>query len=1061
VGQAGTWSISAYDPDGTYLYYSINWGDSTEPSASASSATFQHTYSNAGTYTVAITVKDANEATTQSTITVNVQGMPSCSDTENGVSIYVKGTTTGQNINGTQVSQTDYCYDQNTLAEYSCSYNTMGYVVLNYFSCPSGHTCQDGACEAQAQVACFDSDGGLNNLVSGYATGIDGNSGQVVTMNDTCSGQYVIDYYCSNNHVWGGQTMCPANRVCVNGACVLQATNQPPVITSTGGPTSINVNQQGTWTISAYDPDGNTLTYNVIWGDEESRGMQPSSTFVSTATFQHTYVTEGTYTITFSVKDSSDATTQSTLTVNVEQGQVNCYDSDASGGYQNFNVSGYATGIDGNTGQYVEKYDMCSGNFVVDQYCWNNFVWSAYTFCPSGYACSSGACVLQGANQPPVITSTGGPTSINVNQQGTWTISAYDPDGNTLTYNVVWGDEESRGMQPSSTYGSTATFQHTYSQAGTYTIIFSVKDSGQAVTQSTLTVQVTGTASSQCTDSDGGINYRIKGETKPCTNAADCEPKVDYCSSAGTASSDDSYTLTEYYCGGSGRNVVTATTYRCPYGCSDGACKSQLEGNRPPVITSLDGPREIDAGETGTWTVKAYDPDGTHLMYSVNWGDNDRTGEISQAKESTTATFQHTYAREGRYTITFRVTDKDGKTATRSTSVVVGKETPANGKVRVSISALPSQAQVGDKILVSGKVARSSLGNVDDAVQYKVVTRFYESDSRYLAARQGSSTVRFNAADDIVSAVASVISGKAKKSANTSATTATRTTAAQSTAASRIITPVDAAPPIITPDVDAAPPTASVASEAGSIARPISSQERVDYITLGPGESKEVSAYFAAKEAGTSTASIQVYELVSSNKCLETASGSANANCGQQYKLVASASTNVYITEQPPSPPSGNEFTMKLYKGWNMVSIPSTDSAIRMETFVKYCGSQNYAWMLTENGYVKQGTLKAGYGYWIKAGKDCEFGISAETLNANIQPLFAGWNLVGAPGKGVAVSDYIGTCQITSGPWHYTQPFSSSNSPYAYSAKLEPGKAYWVKVPSDCTLSGVPPSSPS
>ena len=41
----------------------------------------------------------------------------------------------------------------------------------------------------------------------------------------------------------------------------------------------------------------------------------------------------------------------------------------------------------------------------------------------------------------------------------------------------------------------------------------------------------------------------------------------------------------------------------------------------------------------------------------------------------------------------------------------------------------------------------------------------------------------------------------------------------------------------------------------------------------------------------------------------------------------------------------------------------------------------------------------------------------------------------------------------------------SSASQYAYSSKLEPGKGYWVKVASDCTMGSdandMPPSAPT
>jgi uncharacterized repeat protein (TIGR02543 family) len=81
VGQTGTWSINASDPQNGSLSYSINWGDqnitpSTQAHAQSTAATqtstFTHSYANAGTYTVVITVTDSAGLTAQTSSTVNV-----------------------------------------------------------------------------------------------------------------------------------------------------------------------------------------------------------------------------------------------------------------------------------------------------------------------------------------------------------------------------------------------------------------------------------------------------------------------------------------------------------------------------------------------------------------------------------------------------------------------------------------------------------------------------------------------------------------------------------------------------------------------------------------------------------------------------------------------------------------------------------------------------------------------------------------------------------------------------------------------------------------------------
>lgn len=63
-----------------------------------------------------------------------------------------------------------------------------------------------------------------------------------------------------------------------------------------------------------------------------------------------------------------------------------------------------------------------------------------------------------------------------------------------------------------------------------------------------------------CVDTDGGINYYIKG-TRYLSNVFPNQSQADYCYT--------STVLYEYYCSGP---VVGATSYTCPDGCSNGAC---------------------------------------------------------------------------------------------------------------------------------------------------------------------------------------------------------------------------------------------------------------------------------------------------------------------------------------------------------------------------------------------------------------------------------------------------------------------------------------------------------
>jgi peptidoglycan hydrolase-like protein with peptidoglycan-binding domain len=112
--------------------------------------------------------------------------------------------------------------------------------------------------------------------------------------------------------------------------------------------------------------------------------------------------------------------------------------------------------------------------------------------CPAGYICST---YTTTTNKPPVITGGTYPTALNVGATGTWRISAYDPEGGSLSYVVVWGDEGSalinaKSTNPKAYAVQSSTFTHVYNTAGNYTPVFYVYDASNAGAKTSASVQV-------------------------------------------------------------------------------------------------------------------------------------------------------------------------------------------------------------------------------------------------------------------------------------------------------------------------------------------------------------------------------------------------------------------------------------------------------------------------------------------------------------------------------------------------------------------------------------------
>ncbi|MEI6281007.1 MAG: peptidoglycan-binding domain-containing protein [bacterium] len=94
----------------------------------------------------------------------------------------------------------------------------------------------------------------------------------------------------------------------------------------------------------------------------------------------------------------------------------------------------------------------------------------------------------------PVITGVSGPQTLNINQQGTWTVTAYNTNGGNLSYSVNWGDQQIMPMYYSNNSANIAQqnsiFSHIYTQAGTYSPIFTVTNQNGKRIQSSLSVVV-------------------------------------------------------------------------------------------------------------------------------------------------------------------------------------------------------------------------------------------------------------------------------------------------------------------------------------------------------------------------------------------------------------------------------------------------------------------------------------------------------------------------------------------------------------------------------------------
>ena len=151
--------------------------------------------------------------------TFNLRKMPttntnniiaSCTDTDEGLDYFVKGTVSPANGSA---SYSDICQNSDSLKEGSCTIFTKDILCSSL----GDYTCQNGACVVLVAGLCTDTDNGKDVSVKGTATD---NSGSFV---DSCyTANKIYEQYCTTFGAKNTQIMdCPSGQTCSDGVCVV------------------------------------------------------------------------------------------------------------------------------------------------------------------------------------------------------------------------------------------------------------------------------------------------------------------------------------------------------------------------------------------------------------------------------------------------------------------------------------------------------------------------------------------------------------------------------------------------------------------------------------------------------------------------------------------------------------------------------------------------------------------------------------------------------------------------------------------------------------------------
>ncbi|MFH0889057.1 MAG: putative Ig domain-containing protein [Planctomycetota bacterium] len=467
--------------------------------------------------------------------------------------------------------------------------------------------------------------------------------------------------------------------------------NGAPVLATIGNKT-VNEGSLLTFTVSAADPDGNTLTYSATNLPTGANLNSASGVFSWTPTYSQA----GSFpNITFTVTDNGSPnlsdSEQITITVNNINGApilatIGNKIGDA-GVLLTFTIS--ATDPEGDTITYSATNLPTGASFNPTT---RTFSWTPSTgqndtnYIVTFTATDNGSPNLSASktitisigdvNRPPDLVTIGN-QSVNEGALLTFTISATDPDtGDTLTYSAT-------GLPTGAVFTpTTRTFSWTpsYTQSGSYpNVTFRVTDNGtpNLTAEEIITITVLNVNGAPVLAAIGAQTVNENTSLTFTISAADSDAGDTLTYSASNLPTGASFTQAtrtfswtpDYTQAGSYPNVTFTVTDNGTPNLSDfeQITITVNNVNRAPVLTYI-GDQTVNEGALLTFTISATDPDGNALTYSA-------TNLPSGANlNSATGVFSWTptYSQAGSFpNVTFTVTDNGTSNLSDSEQITI------------------------------------------------------------------------------------------------------------------------------------------------------------------------------------------------------------------------------------------------------------------------------------------------------------------------------------------------------------------------------------------------------
>jgi PKD repeat protein len=479
--------------------------------------------------------------------------------------------------------------------------------------------------------------------------------------------------------------------------------NVAPDVTAPAGQTANEGTSSSIELGSFTDPGPDApWSVDVDWGDGTSAPTTTTSSTGSLGSLNHSYGDNGTYTVTVTVTDKNSGSDTASFTVtvsNVDPVVSAAANQTASEGTSASIALGSFSDPGANDGPWAVDVDWGDGTAhgsasssapgdlgsLDHTYVDNGEYTVKVTVTDKDSGSGHASFKVTVANVDPTVTAAADQGS-DEGQAKSFGIGSFSDRGvndGAWKVDVDWGDGHSEPQFPTSSQGTLGSKTHTYANNGTYTVTVKVtdKDGGSGSASFTITVENVPpkvTAAAAQTASEGSSSsfavgsFTDPGADDPWTvdvNWGDTSSETVFAHSAGSLGS-----LSHTYADNGSYTVTVKVTDKD--GASDSATFLITVANVDPSVTAADNQTAFEGTQKSFDLGSFTDPGADTWTVDVDWGDGSGHGATSSDSAGGLGTLDHTYADNGSYTVTVKVTDDDGGTGSATFTVTVANVDP-------------------------------------------------------------------------------------------------------------------------------------------------------------------------------------------------------------------------------------------------------------------------------------------------------------------------------------------------------------------------------------------------